>query len=251
MLVKATQSLKDRIAQQIYKLSDSECKTEFRKPALEVLSNMSLGPDSSSILDQLFFGEHLQYRDKLPRTWFGRISKGERILMRNPSASNVNLHSFDTYHRVTGVSSKTIEIVNPVVTAEAPAFIVHAPKEILTPPNHQTYQPRLDIDDPDLHPALRAAYDKAVSVLRIVDKWRAVIDKVNQFLDSTKSVNEAVKLWPELASFLDPEDRERLEKKDVNKKARESRIDEAKKVLASLDTESLVADVVGIKLSAA
>jgi uncharacterized protein YdaU (DUF1376 family) len=124
-------------------------------------------------------------------------------------------------------------------------------QDVIIPPKTNYYSPCICVADWDSHRDLRAAYDKAVAVLMVVDKWRAVLAKINEFFDSTKSVNEAVKLWPELATFLDPEDRQRLDKTVSTKKDRESRVQDAKKVLASLDTQSIVADVVGIKMAAA
>ncbi len=253
MLVKATQHVKDRLERQIYKLAESECKTEFGKPARELLSDMPLGAEAASIINQLYWGENLQYRDKLPKDWFNTLSAGTLILVRSQHCK-VNQSTYWDNHRIGreySYGDKRFEILNRVVTSESPAFLVKVPKDTLVPPGVHTYNAGISVTDWNLHPALRDARDKAVGIIKIVDKWRGVHTKILELLDSTKSVNEAVKLWPELASFLNPEDRSRLEKQGSTKKDRESRIDKAKEVLSSLDTQSIVADVVGIKLAAA
>jgi hypothetical protein len=253
MLVKATQHVKDRLERQIHKLADSECKAEFGKPARELLSDMPLGAEATTIIDQLYWGEHLPYRDKLPKDWFNTLSAGSSVLVRSQN-SEINQCAYWNSHRIGRTytyGENRFEILNSAVTAEAPAFLVKVPKDTLVPPDVHAYNAEVTVTDWNLHPALRDARDKAVGIIKIVDKWRGIHAKILELFDSTKSVNEAVKLWPELASFLNPEDRSRLEKQGSTKKDRESRIDKAKEVLASLDTQSIVADVVGIKLAAA
>lgn len=253
MLVKATQHVKDRLERQIYNLADGECKTHFGKPVIELLSDMRLGANTSTILDDLYWGEHLQYRDKLPVAWFNELSSGSHILL-SPDTGTITAHNFYQNHRIGRTytyGADAFRVLAKEVRADNPAFIVRAPKNMLLPPDGNTYAPCVKVSDWNRHPELRAAYDKAVAILKIVDKWRAIHAKILEFFDSTKSVNEAVKLWPELAGFLDPEDRQRLQKEGTTKKSRESRIDKAKEVLASLNTQAIVADVVGIKLSAA
>ena len=250
MLVKATQHVKDRLERQILKLADTECKTQFGKTATDALCNVTLGAD---VIDEVYWGKYLSFRSQLPKEWFPKLSQGSDILFSS-STSEVTQHNFYINHRIGstyGYGEDAYKVLDKSVTAKCPAFIVPAPKDILLPPSESTYNAHVKIKDWSAHPELKKARDKAVAILTIVDKWRAVHAKIIGLFDSTKSVNEAVKLWPELVTFLDPEDRQRLQKEGTTKKARESRIDEAKKLLAEIDTQSIVADVVGIKLSAA
>jgi hypothetical protein len=205
-------------------------------------------------VDQLYWGKHLQYRDKLPEGWFNKIHAGSSLAIHSGDKKFViTEHNFWTHHRhgVNYVFGTEDKVLAENITAKAPAFIVKLPKDIIVPPDRNSYSAEVHVTDWDIHPDLRAAYDKAVGILTIVDKWRAIHVKILEFFDSTKSVNEAVKLWPELITFLDPEDRQRLDKTSPTKKDRECRVENAKKVLASLDTQSIVADVVGIKMAAA
>lgn len=245
MLVKATQPVLDRIQTQINALRDSECKREHGTSADDFLSGVSFGNDEREVIDLIFWGEHLSYRDKLPKEWFEKLSKGSEFGLLHPKCKLDNAISFHAW----GTQGKT---VNDALESVAPAFTVTLIHDHLVPYSNSGYCRTTNFKvNPNIHPAVKRTFDTAKSLLSIKEKWKAVHEKVTQFLESTKSVNEAVKLWPELRTFLAVEDQQRLDKEGTTKKARESRIDEAKKLLAEIDTQSIVADVVGIKLSAA
>jgi hypothetical protein len=249
MLVKATKPVIDRIHGQIEKLRDAECKREFGKTPADYLSEVSFGNDEHKVIELLFWGEHLSYRDKLPEEWFFKLEPGDTFTLMHPDCEIE--YSHQVVFAAWGCNGKSI---NSDITSEAPAFVVKlAHKHLVPHRNQQGYHRKEthEVDNPDIHPAVRKAFDTTKAILCLAEKWQAVEQKVKTFLESTKSVNEAVKLWPELRTFLAVEDQQRLDKEGSTKKARESRIDEARKVLAEIDTQSIVADVVGIKLSAA
>lgn len=250
MLVKATAPVLGRIEKQIINLRDSECKRECGKTAAEYLSSVSFGNDEHKIVELLFWGELLPYRDKLPAMWFETLQPGNDFTLQHPDCEIESGHQIVYGSWNYGCNAGEL---NSDLTSKAPAFVVKLNHPHLVPYNKGGYhrETNYPIPDPDIHPAIRKAFDTSKAVLCLVEKWQAVEKKVKTFLESTKSVNEAVKLWPELRTFLAVEDQQRLDKEGSTKKARESRIDEARKVLAEIDTQSIVADVVGIKLSAA
>ncbi len=246
MLVKATAPVLDRIHKQILHLCDAECKREHGKTADEFLTSVSFGNDEHKIIELIFWGEHLPYRDKLPKEWFERLPSGSEFGLLHPKCKLDEAHvSFHAWH----TQGKT---VNDALKSSAPAFTVTLIHDHLVPYSKGGYGRMNNFTvDPNIHPAVKKAFDTAKFMLSIKEKWKAVHEKVVEFLESTKSVNEAVKLWPELRTFLAVEDQQRLDKEGTTKKTRESRIDEARKLLSEIDTQSIVADVVGIKLSAA
>lgn len=71
-------------------------------------------------------------------------------------------------------------------------------------------------------------------------RWTRVKSQVIGFLDKCKSVNEAVKLWPDIVQYLPKQARERLEEK-VEKTTKPSGAADA---LAALDVDLLNASVV-------
>ena len=250
MLVKATEPVIQRIHVQIEKLRDAECTREFGKNPVQYLSEVSFGNDEHKIVELLFWGDYLSYRDKLPHEWFETLDPGDTFTFKHPKCS---VHSnYEIVLRGWGCSEQSL---HAELKSTAPAFMVKLAYSHRVPFRADKGGYRREatcvIDNPDIHPAVRKAFDTSKAMLCLVEKWHAVEAKVKTFLESTKSVNEAVKLWPELRTFLAVEDQQRLDKEGTTKKARDSRIDEAKKLLAEIDTQSIVADVVGIKLSAA
>jgi len=247
MLVKATAPVLDRVHKQILSLCDSECKREHGKTADAFLSEVSFGTDEREIIELIFWGEHLSYRDKLPKDWFEKLPSGSEFGLLHPECTLGEAKvSFQAWH------TQGVRTVNDAMNSSAPAFTVILIHDHLVPYSPGGYCRTNNFTvDPNIHPAVKKAFDTAKSMLAFKEKWNAVQEKVTEFLESTKSVNEAVKLWPELRTFLAVEDQQRLDKEGTTKKTRESRIDEARKLLAEIDTQSIVADVVGIKLSAA
>lgn len=250
MLVKATQPVIDRVKTQIENLLNKECKRDYGKEPCEYIGEVSFGNDEQKIVELLFWGEHLPYRDTLPSDWFEVLDVGETFDLKHPQCP------LDGGSIVYGGNwGNRCRSLNEKLASKAPAFVVKLSQSHLVPFSAANggYHRNTSfvVKDFDIHPAIREKFDTVKAILCMVAKWEAIKIKVLAFLESTKSVNEAVKLWPELIAFLDPEDRQRLCKEGTTKKARESRIDEARKVLAEIDTQSIVADVVGLKLSAA
>jgi hypothetical protein len=74
-------------------------------------------------------------------------------------------------------------------------------------------------------------------------KWKNTEEQVVMFLGKCKSLNEAIKLWPQVALYIDDEDLERFNRK-VERKARED-------VLQGINTDELTAHAIAAKLSGA
>lgn len=109
------------------------------------------------------------------------------------------------------------------------------------PPNHNDYGAfTVSIDDPRLPEEVKLMVHKIRERKEIEQRWNSVRSKVCDFLDSCKSLNEAIKLWPEVEHYLPKEYIERLLQKR-EKSANQSR---AAEVLDSIDTQELTAAVV-------
>lgn len=76
-------------------------------------------------------------------------------------------------------------------------------------------------------------------------KWDTVKDQVRKFLESTKSLNEGLKLWPALALYIDDQYIDRVS----NNVKREKTASRAEEILASIDTDSITAAAVSAKLT--
>jgi hypothetical protein len=71
-------------------------------------------------------------------------------------------------------------------------------------------------------PSVVAFQHARMQQLEITYRWKNVIDQVLAFLKSAKSLNEAVKLWPDAARYIPKEYMDRMAKKVDAKKPSES-----------------------------
>ena len=85
--------------------------------------------------------------------------------------------------------------------------------------------------------------EKAFAIDDIKRKWTTTKEQVIDYLKKCKSLNEAIKLWPHVALYIDDTDMARFNKK-VERKARED-------VLEGVDTDELTAQAIAAKLSGA
>lgn len=115
------------------------------------------------------------------------------------------------------------------------------------PPNFSWYSHK-DIDaDVDKYPEVQPLVEYVQSRAEILTRWSNVDEKVIGFLRECKSLNEAIKLWPDLKVYVDEMDMKRL---DV-KHAKTDRASKAAEALAGLDTDELMGAAVIARLSGA
>jgi len=93
----------------------------------------------------------------------------------------------------------------------------------------------------------QTCYEYAQRVKEINTRWKKVIDQVSEFMQSCKSLNEALKLWPDLRVYIPKTHLERIEKKS-ERKASEST---AAEVLSRIDTDQIQASAVIARMSGA
>ena len=118
----------------------------------------------------------------------------------------------------------------------------------LFPPEYSTFSAFIAMDDdPTMPPAIRAEVDAKKQIVEIRDRWEKVRAQVTDFLESCKSLNEAIKLWPDLEHYIPKDDIERMLEKRVRAKT-ESKAVEA---LSRVDTEGVMAAAVIARLSGA
>lgn len=76
-------------------------------------------------------------------------------------------------------------------------------------------------------------------------KWKAIKEQVKEFLNAAKSLNEALKLWPALALYINDQYINR-----VNENASRSKtVSKAADILASIKTDEITAAAVSVKLT--
>jgi hypothetical protein len=84
---------------------------------------------------------------------------------------------------------------------------------------------------------------------QVASKWSQIKDKVITFFRSCKSVNEAIKLWPDVRMYIPTEYMERVERKAARGPG--SGPSDAMSVLATMNLEEIQAAAVVARLSGA
>jgi hypothetical protein len=79
----------------------------------------------------------------------------------------------------------------------------------------------------------------------INNKWKKVTEDVMSFLDSCKSLNEALKLWPDLRVYIPDDYINKAEEKTVKAKAAESK---AMEILKQIDTDHAISSAVMVRI---
>lgn len=76
-------------------------------------------------------------------------------------------------------------------------------------------------------------------------KWKAIKEQVKEFLNAAKSLNEALKLWPALALYINDQYINRVNSNTT----RSQTVSKAADILASIKTDEITAAAVSVKLT--
>lgn len=157
------------------------------------------------------WGKHLHLKELMPAKWCG---KTEQVQLR-----------FDTPDR--GQFRVRAEITPPLVTPPG------GPPTAIFP---------VSADDPEI----KACVEREQQMYDITQRWDKVDKEILNFLGKCKSVNEALKLWPQIEMYIPSEYIHRVnEKKDRNPSGPSA----AAEALKALDTEHLTTAAVISRMS--
>lgn len=202
-------NLLKRVKHKINTMQQAELRTIGDAPKI------TLPPDNPTLLRALW-GEHLHLKDIIPKEWKCTTDAVRSRFLIRFSENQTKGFSFNL-------------AVNPAVET----------------PTTYSYYHTTEFDG--TAPELKDIYDYASRHVDITVRWESVLAKVTQYLESCKSLNEAVKTWPDVALYIDKEDLDRLEVKR-EKKVKESAATEA---LAKLNVDELVGAAVIARMSGA
>lgn len=159
---------------------------------------------------ELVWGEHLHLKPIIPQKWCRKV---QTVYL------NAERKIEDTDVRAT----MTYEF----------------PDTIPAPPGSEHYI-RKDVGEE--FPGMKELLDAAVNRREIELRWNKVHDQVTTFIKNCKSLNEALKLWPDVKLYIPQNYLDRVEQKTT--KPKESR---AAEVLKQIDTDIATASVVGLR----
>lgn len=202
-----------RVQSKIQTMANAETKTLGDKPVITANAN------SPDIL-KATWGEHIHLHGVIPNNWM-RHSETVRLQFQVPGAE--------------GTPNETTWCFEIKTNSGSFDF----------PPNYSWYDNK-DIDPST--PLLATLVEYATKAKEIEARWRKVNDQVLQFLESCKSANEAIKLWPEVITYFHPDDVKRLEAKTARSGGKDSA---AAAVLAGIDQGEVMSAAVIARLSGA
>ena len=204
-----SRDFKDRVERKINNMRNAELKTLGDQP------KVTLSPNTPFILN-LVWGEHLHLKAQIPENWKGRE---ESVALKY-----LFEHESEKY---------------------AYAFDVSLTDKLETPPSFYRYS---HMEVAKGIPELATIETYYTSYHEITLRWQTVKSKIINFLDSCKSANEAVKLWPDVKMYFDADDIDRLERKVERAGSPQS---QAAQVLSSMDLGELQSAAVIARLSGA
>lgn len=205
-----------------------DVRTTIRNKLNAELALLPSPPDTVNVpedpaLVALVWGEHLPLKDAIPINWMADISRVE----------------YRTSYTVDGMNytCSVLRELGPVMKG---------------PPAHEAYSAsayggrRFLLNVPENDPFVADMVAHHRQKREITNRWDKIMRDIERFLNSCKSVNEALKLWPDVRIYLPEHVLRRVEEKRAKPAA-----SAAKEVLGSIDTSSAVAAAVGLELQTA
>lgn len=161
---------------------------------------------------RMLWGEHYHLKDQIPTEW-------------KNSTRRIDLQAKDSHDVTFSVQ-------------------LRFPEDVYVPPNVSSWGAHIEV--PADHPLIKDYAEQSSAISEIVKRWEDVKTKVNEFLSNCKSLNEAVKLWPEIKYYIPTAYLERLEEQKPKSVANESK---AQQILKTIDTDSVVAAAVASRMT--
>lgn len=216
--VAISQALINSVQKSINDLCSKEKDTRPSPPSQEHAQH-----NDPSIV-RLAWGDHLHLRDQMPSEWKVEVN---RLNVRIGYAIEGQEREFST--SFTYALNDKLEVPNDTRSHSYYGFDVRG----VTEGDYRLTQAARD-------------YVDCMRFYELTDiKWRNVKNQVTDYLNASKSLNEALKLWPALALYVPDQ---YIDKVNTNVK-REKVLSKAEEVLARISTDELTAAAVAAKLT--
>lgn len=225
MTIQISPKLLNEISEHIDELAKTAIRSQFGSPNDDMPLHIC-GKDTA-IADRIFWKEHLHFREKLPSSWVVRLQKPSYTEFRNPIDNQEFPGVMLRFNLLTDGST------------------------YIAPPNTNSYKPSFTLSkessetDPILGPVVRELRERCAVEIR----WKETKTKVQEFLKTCRSLNQAVKLWPELVNFLPTERRKRLEEENKPKTKKERTTPAPEEVLGQINRDAIAGDLVALRFA--
>jgi hypothetical protein len=170
-----------------------------------------------SDLDQLVWGEHHHLKNVIPDDW--------KVYSKDFRANTKFMHD--------GTELKSLICIKTAVGTAAP-------------PKSSSYTTLFDI--PADHPLIAEVVQRDIADYENRKKWKAIQRQIKDFLNNCKSLNEAVKLWPDVRVYIPQSYMDRMLAKSERTA---EKISKASEFLKQIDTDNAVAAAVGARMAGA
>lgn len=211
-------AISDQLKDNVRRLIRTKCRSELA--TLSAPDATMVVPPTDPFFETAAWGEHIRLKDELPREWLTERSEADVTTTYYDTREDET-----TYH------------------GDVKLSVLFRPA-ILVPPKtggNYSWQIKVDPDSPLI--ADLVAHDKVVR--GVVRRWDKVEKDVLTFLGNCKSLNEGLKLWPDLRVYVPQAALDKVEEKSVRAKAAESK---ALEVLKSIDTDQAIASAVMVRM---
>lgn len=129
-------------------------------------------------------------------------------------------------------------------------FEVSMPSEAVQwfPPKYSSYEAFAISEHAEGIPeTVRQMIENRRVIMDIRSRWKGINDQVRTFLKNCKSLNEAIKLWPDLEHYIPKEYIERT----LEKRSAQKTISKAAEILGTIDTQAVKASAVIARMAGA
>lgn len=168
-------------------------------------------------LEQLLWGSHYHLKDVIPDDW--------KVYNKDFRANTRFVHD--------GGELKSMVAIKTAVGTAAP-------------PKASSYTTHFDV--PADHPIIAEVVQRDIAYYENRKKWKAISSQIRDFLNNCKSLNEAVKLWPDVRIYIPNSYMERMLAKSERTA---EKISKASEFLKQIDTDNAVAAAVGARMAGA
>jgi hypothetical protein len=217
MHVGISQELLNKVSHRIrFELKPKDYRLHF---GVDDVDNTFKLPSDHPIVSKAIWGKYEHLQAQMPSSWL------EKLDFDYSDEADLRLR---TKTRDPQLNARGVKFVDICVGLKKK-------REITVPPKCARYT-TFDVDQ-DICPEIKEFFDKKIEDTKFELKWQKIADDVRAFLDSNKSLNAALKAWPELRAFIPADYIARVEKKCERKASRE----EAERKLAEIDREGAVA----------
>jgi predicted transposase YbfD/YdcC len=186
----------------------------------------------SAIMDRICWGKYMSYKDNIPKEWCESVSENSYQSSMRVKMKDVN---------------RTF-----VLKFSSGATSGNVGKKYLIPPKCTPHYNTHDLV-PSSSDAERELCEELASRAALVQKWEGISNKVIAVLKASRSLNHAIKEWPDIVHFLPEEHKKRLQEdaeRSKERKERKVRSDsELKNVLGGVDQEALATELIALRFA--